>query len=77
MTDRHDDILDELWRLLDTTPLADINVLDLLAGERDIRAEYRGPRLVVDNTTTEEGAFPTDTPFEPDDPDTPTDPNAA
>ena len=68
MTDRHDDILDDLWRLLDISSIADINVLFLLAGEREVRAEYRGPRLVVDNTTTVEGTFPTDTPFEPEDP---------
>jgi len=77
MTDRHDDILEELWRILDTAPLSDINVLELLAGERDLRTQYLGPRLVVDNTTADESAFPTDTPFDPDDPDTPLDPNAA
>ena len=77
MTDRHDDILDELWRILDISSMGDINVLSLLESQRNVQAEYRGPRLVVDNTTTDEGAFPTDTPFEPDDPDTPTNPNAA
>ena len=77
MTDRHDDILDELWRILDISSMGDINVLSLLESQRNVQAEYRGPRLVVDNTTTDEGAFPTDTPFEPDEPDTPTDPNAA
>ena len=55
MTDRHDDILDELWRILDISSTADINVLSLLESQRNVQAEYRGPRLVVDNTTTNEG----------------------
>ena len=36
--------------------IADTNALSLLAAERDDRAEYRGPYLIVDNTAAEEVA---------------------